>query len=961
MAGNDPWAAFNPKPIDLSQPTATAGAPQPVFTVPDPRGDAEQARKDDAEVRANADAVRAEETLRLAKEKAARDADPSTSASVEERKAGSFLLRALGANDQFEAQHIGARSLIGQKIADNTPNFLNSLPESVGNSPERQVADQAQREFIAATLRQDSGAAIPDPEIINQQRIYFPQPGDGPKVIEAKRQSRLRAIEGLKEASGRMAPQVLAGFHGQTPPEQRAREPEMAGGVPAGSDIKFGMDGDGPQGGFDRNDWLKKMGLDPDEEAEIVAFWNANRGNKDFTVPQAKKWFADRGFGTVSEENLASAVRDARKGATFTAMDSAAAKAAYEAKLDAESKRRREASGDGQPGMMDLATQGVSGGLGDEAAGVGGVISSAIGASNRGAGEGYTFERDLRRRELEQAGDRTGIAGDAVELLGNAAGMGASAVNALPTTARAAMGEAALAGAVPGFGYGEGAQDSLGGAAIGAGAGAALGRLFHGIGARARNPKPPGPGAPVIEAADRLNAKTGSNIRPIPADVSGPGVRNATGGMAKFPLSAAPIVNAGKAVNAEAQVARDALAAGEGTATELETAGEAALTGARAYMKRSKAKVDSLYTRARKLGGEDKVPLTQAQKVLDDHIAELEKTPGGAKGLDDLKSLGEEIKGDWTVDGIKRMRTQLRDKFLDQGLRGSDLERRVGQVIDAAELDVADGLIAAGKPEAAKAYAEAANAHRERVQTIDNVIAPIIGKRGDAPKSGEQIMAAINGATKQNNARLGEFIGALPPEDAATVRATIISQLGKGTNGTQNAAGDAFSLPQFLTHWNAMTPGAKRTLFGGEVRAALDDLAVVADGAKQSQRFANHSNTGSPLGIGATGAGAMSIFAHPVLTIGGLLTQYGGGRLLASPAFARWIARVPKSGATGAVKSHIASLSKIASADTAIAADALGLQRQLMAAFDAGPMPLAANSDSRNGDEATTKTSAAGQ
>ena len=947
------------QPIDLSQPTATAGAPQPVFTVPDPRRDADEARKGEEQrlreeeaARSQAKFLQDQEDRRLRK-----DATGGVDTTESEKTAAFLATRVANGIRTLGVIHGGDKPSM---IAEGVRAIFGDTPANFLTGEDRQRVEGAQEDLIDAALTLGTGAAYTADQKAGYRKSYFPQLGDSDAAVADKRQ-RLDALLAAARIKAGAAGTSIDAALGKVPAVGEARQPEMRGGVPIGSEVKFGMDAptDGPKGGFEHNEWLKTLGLDPSEEAEIAAFWNANSGNKDFTVAQAKKWFSDRAYGSPTDADIAGAVRDARRGARFGGQDDAAARKAYEAKLDAEIKRRRE--GEGAPGFMDLATQGVSGGLGDEAAGVGGAISSAIGLSDRGIGEGYTFERDLRRRELEQAGDRTGVAGDAVELLGNAAGMGVGAVNALPTTARAAVGEAALAGAVPGYGYGEGTQESLGGAVTGAAAGATLGKLFQGIGARSRNPKPPGPGAPVIEAADRLNAQTGSNIRPIPADVSGPGVRNATGGMAKFPLSAAPIVNAGKAVNTEAQVARDALAAGEGTATELETAGEAALTGARAFMKRSKAKVDSLYTRARKLGGEVKVPLTQAQKVLADHIVELEKTPGGAKGLEDLKALQDEVTGDWTVDGIKRMRSQLRDKFLDQGLRGSDLERRVGQVIDAAELDVADGLIAAGKPEAAKAYAEAAKAHRERVQTIDNVVAPIIGKRGDAPKSGEQIMAAINGATKQNNARLGEFIGALPAEDAATVRATIISQLGKGSSGTQNAAGDAFSLPQFLTHWNAMTPGAKRTLFSGELRSALDDLAVVADGAKQSQRFANHSNTGSPLGIGATGAGALSIFTHPVLTIGGLMAQYGGGRLLASPTFARWIARVPKSGAPGAVKSHIASLSKIASADTAIAADALGLQRQLMAAFDTGPQRLAANPDSQNGETETTKTSGAGQ
>lgn len=153
----------------------------------------------------------------------------------EERKAAAFLIRGLGANDSYEKQNVGPRSMVGQALADTVPGLLNSLPAEIGNSPQRQVADTNQDEFIAASLRQDSGAAIPEEEMERQRRIYFPMPGDGPEVIEAKRQARIRALEGLRQSAGRLeqsAEQRYAELSGVMP--QNAAEAGLAPGAMAG-------------------------------------------------------------------------------------------------------------------------------------------------------------------------------------------------------------------------------------------------------------------------------------------------------------------------------------------------------------------------------------------------------------------------------------------------------------------------------------------------------------------------------------------------------------------------------------------------------------------------------------------------------------------------------------------------------------------------------------------------------
>ena len=71
-------------------------------------------------------------------------------------------------------------------------------------SPETQKAEQAQRDFVNAVLRRESGSAISQSEFDNARIQYFPQPGDSPQVLEQKRNNRQSAIQGLKRAAGSM-------------------------------------------------------------------------------------------------------------------------------------------------------------------------------------------------------------------------------------------------------------------------------------------------------------------------------------------------------------------------------------------------------------------------------------------------------------------------------------------------------------------------------------------------------------------------------------------------------------------------------------------------------------------------------------------------------------------------------------------------------------------------------------
>lgn len=69
-------------------------------------------------------------------------------------------------------------------------------------STDYQAANQAAREFLAAILRKDTGAAITNQEMDIYGSMYLPKPGDGPEVLAQKRQARRVALNAIKSGLG---------------------------------------------------------------------------------------------------------------------------------------------------------------------------------------------------------------------------------------------------------------------------------------------------------------------------------------------------------------------------------------------------------------------------------------------------------------------------------------------------------------------------------------------------------------------------------------------------------------------------------------------------------------------------------------------------------------------------------------------------------------------------------------
>jgi hypothetical protein len=156
---------------------------------------------------------------------------------------------------QSKALQFGTRMQAAGSVLDglaskgvDQPGLIKRAADAVGiggaanwtQSGEQQQVEQAQRDFINAVLRRESGAAIADSEFSNARQQYFPQVGDNPEVIAQKRKNREIATAGvLAEVpdSETRVNQVMTTANGNTPAPQ---------GLPSGMSRQVGTSGGRP-------------------------------------------------------------------------------------------------------------------------------------------------------------------------------------------------------------------------------------------------------------------------------------------------------------------------------------------------------------------------------------------------------------------------------------------------------------------------------------------------------------------------------------------------------------------------------------------------------------------------------------------------------------------------------------------------------------------------------------------
>lgn len=89
--------------------------------------------------------------------------------------------------------------------ATNPSRWLNKIwsdDDNLANSPGWMQFQQAKKEWMAALLRKDTGAAVTPQEFEIYDQTYFPQPGEDATTVENKRKSRAQVAADLAAGSG---------------------------------------------------------------------------------------------------------------------------------------------------------------------------------------------------------------------------------------------------------------------------------------------------------------------------------------------------------------------------------------------------------------------------------------------------------------------------------------------------------------------------------------------------------------------------------------------------------------------------------------------------------------------------------------------------------------------------------------------------------------------------------------
>lgn len=121
-----------------------------------------------------------------------------------EGKSVTYGIRAAAALKKLEESEDG-----GYNPANEGDRFAAKLPG--GNyvmSKEGQKYAQAEKEFLGAILRKDTGAAITKEEVEIYGDMFFPRAGDSDEVIQQKRAARRTAYDALRTGSGAGQPLI---------------------------------------------------------------------------------------------------------------------------------------------------------------------------------------------------------------------------------------------------------------------------------------------------------------------------------------------------------------------------------------------------------------------------------------------------------------------------------------------------------------------------------------------------------------------------------------------------------------------------------------------------------------------------------------------------------------------------------------------------------------------------------
>lgn len=478
------------------------------------------------------------------------------------------------------------------------------------------------------------------------------------------------------------------------------------------------------------------------------------------------------------------------------------------------------------------------------------------------------------------------------------------------------IGLGALYGGAYNFNAADGSvADRLDDAVVGTLAGGSVAGLV-GLGLRGFRPSANSRTQALIEAGDR------QQVPLMPADVGGPLVRRATGSMGQSTFGGAPIINAAENTQRAFANRVGQIAADEGSPVARNMLGENVQGILDRFNRGSAAEGGAIYRNAEGMAAGQSFQGNRAITRLDEHIAELsENASTNAPHIEALQTLRSDLASgnvarEKSISAMRDLRSGVRAQAQADGLRGTDFQRRAGEVLDELSADIASQLDSGAAAEFRRADQLWAN----RLEFIDDVESRILGPKGD--RSAEQVTRRLLELSRSDSARFRRVLEQVEPQEAAIIRGTIIQEMGRPPSGTP---GD-FSIETWARNFRELQNNTRSvdTLFRGGNRQHANDLLTIAEAVEGAGRYRNFSNSGGAINLLniirtlVTGGGAMTGGIPGAIAAGGAMigVENGLGRVLASPRFARWLARPPQRPGRA-----LRALRRVAVAEPAIAGD----------------------------------------
>lgn len=880
------------------QPAAPQASADPIVKPADPYRAEDQQFQRNAEARAAQDQTIQMQRLQMERDNQQRTAQKDAGGTVDEKKVATLTTRIAGAfNDILSvrqkdpsAQEAGIIESVRGGLA---PEGLMGIPVRKIAGENRRIVYDAQVDALDAILTLGTGAAYTKEQLSAMATSYFPQYGDTETEIAAKNQRMMRSIEAAKANAGpaweRIAPMI----------------DQYMSGIPG-----------------------EKM-IDQQVKA-------ADGSMITFKVKQG-------------------ATEDEIRAAALEALKQADPANRYEASVSDATKQQVGTpsfwSGIGA-GVGDI----VEGGLNNTVGLVSNPVSSVIG---RAMGyEGYTGDIGQTVRDALQLpeGNQTASAinqaaaggfGGAAMARGVGGIIGSNALaqyganpilDTLTGASAAASGETARQ---MGAGPGGQALATLAGGFVPAGLAGARNAVRGG-----RPPSGPAPDMNVVQAGQRQGV-------PIRQPDARPEMR---GDFANLQTSqyAGPAINQARQADNALIEQRVQDIGGQGNASDPYALGQRVQDAGKRYIANTRAQANRLYDRVRQLSQGQTVTAKNADATLDANIQELRAAGenSNAAAIKYLEGLRSDIDRGLTVDAVQNLRSNMRGQLSERGLTGTDTDRRVSQVIDAMNTDLAEQLPA----EASAALKAADNFYRQRQEFVNGTLKQFMGDRGNplpAETAAQRLVSIAQG--KGNFDRFNKMWSQLDESERADVSATIAASLGRKANGDFSPA----TLIKSLDPRQGINPRTAKLIFGEDGAKALSDLRIIAQAKTDTANALNASKTGIMVnrsasglrtlilgGLGFSASGPVGAVAAPMAE--GLIAKIGqerAARLMLNPDFTKWLRAMPEATNPKAINTYFAKL-KASGAKSQIAANDIdGFTNAVLESFSKSPGRAAAQEE----------------